>query len=386
MSDSEFQDKQNEPLQDEPLQIAAEEPQPEPEPEDTGSKAWSDALRVSFLFLQTVMAAVVVFYLAAGVFWVKPNEVRFKLRFGRLLRAGTGDSRVLRPGSGWHIRWPWEEYVVVPTDEKVLELKKEFWAGTEQDDRVRKVEKLDVRTDGYLISGDANIVHAKLSVRYNARNDDDGAVAFAFAVKEPEEVLRRELMSASAKVVGSMPVMDVIRRKGLVEEIAKELRSRLATFEEESGVPLGVEVIAVEAVERERIKNPTEPGQVQQAFFQAQNAANKRNQLVKEGETEAKRIINDAQATAAELLAEAQGYAVRLVREARVDARQLEQLLPVYESSAEEAAIMLEDFYQQTVVEALINSPGAFVLHQQPDGKGELWVQHTRPPVSNGEE
>jgi len=349
------------------------------QPEEAGSEALADALRVSFRFLKWAMVFLVLVFLLTGIFTVQPEEVKFRLRFGELVsRAG---NPVLRPGS-WHLRWPWEEVVTVATDEKTLTLEDEFWAKAEQGNDVRQARFLSVRNDGYLLSGDANIVHMKLRLRYRARSDSDGAVAYAFLVQNPEETLRREFKASVVKVVGSMPVMDVINRKGLIEAIMTDLQARLKRFEESGRVPLGLSVIAVETIEEENIKNPTEPGSVRSAFFEAQNAISFRNALVSEGQTEAETIVNNAEARRAEILAEANGYATRLVRSARADAAQLQQLLPVYENSAAEANLLLEDFYQRAMVDVMKESPGAFVLHRQPEGaRSELRLMFSRTPV-----
>ena len=349
-------------------------------PEQAGSQALSGALRVSFRFLKWAMVALVIVYLATGLFQVNVNEVKFKLRFGELVPRGS--TAPLRAGTGWHLRWPWEVVVPVTTDERTLTADKDFWATAEAGPDIRVAQVLNVRSDGYLLTGDANIVHMKLAVRYHARDDGRGAAAYAFLVQNPEEILSRIVRSAVVKVVGSMPVMDVIGRKGLTDNINLELQKRLAAFEKASGVPLGIEVVGVQTIEQESVKNPTEPGAAKQAFFDAQNAMSRRNAFINEGQTEAEKTLNEAEARSAETLAEARGYATRMVRSAKADATQMEQLLPVFEHSQQEANMLLEDFYQRTMVEVLSISPGAFVLHEQPEGSlQQLRVNFTKPPV-----
>ncbi len=74
------------------------------------------------------MVLLVIAYLATGIFKVDVNEVKFKLRFGEPIpRCSTAPLR-----SGLHLRWPWEEVVTVPTDEKVLTMSTEFWAPAER--------------------------------------------------------------------------------------------------------------------------------------------------------------------------------------------------------------------------------------------------------------
>ena len=345
--------------------------------EDAGSLALTRALKSSFRFLKWAMVLLVIGYLANGVFKVNVNEVKFKLRFGELVPRGS--TAPLR--SGLHLRWPWEEVVTVPTDEKVLTMATDFWAPAESGPDIRMAKSLSVRTDGYLLTGDANIVHMKLRVTYHVKSAGDGAAAYAFLVKDPAETLQRMVKASVVKVVGSMPVMDVINRTGLLEGIKAEVDRRLAAFERSSGVPLGVEVRAVQTLEEANVKNPTEPGAARQAFTQAQNAVSNYNALVSQGQSQADTIISNARARSAEILAAASGDRQRMVRSARADAAEMQQLLPIYKHSAGEASLLLEDFYQRALVQIMQQSPGAFVIHRQPDGGTQQFrFNFTRAP------
>ena len=351
-------------------------------PEEAGNKALADALKVSFLFLKWAMVLLVIIFLLTGIFTVQPGEVKFKLRFGDLVKDATGQM-VLRPG-GWHLRWPWEEVVTIPTDEKTLTLDKEFWAVAEAGPDIKIANSLDVRNDGYLVTGDANIVHMKLSLRYRAGgNDADSTVAYAFLVEKPEETLRRMFMASVVKVVGSMPVMEVIKPEKtiLTDHVSQELQRRLDDFQKQSGVPLGISVTAV-ALTQDSPKNPTEPGAVRKAFNDAQDANSKASAMVSEGKSQATNILTTAEAQSKETVTYATGYATRMVRSAMADAAQMGQLMPKFEHSQGEADMLMEDFYERAVAEVLAESPGAFVFHEPPEGiHQELRMQFSKPPT-----
>lgn len=342
----------------------SQEPEAEPEPEVAAGEALSQALKVSFTFLKLAMIFLLGVWLVSGIFSVRAHQMMFKLRFGTVVRS-KGEF-VLRPGSGLHIRWPWEEKVPVIASEQTLALDSEFWTEWLDTPGARK-ESLDVREDGFLITGDKNIVHMKLLARYQVRSDATGALAYAFGVKDPEMVLKRALMAATTKVVGSMGVMDVINRRGLFGAIEEDLRARLDQFEQNAGIPLGVKIIRVEPVEMEKVKNPTEPFRVSQAFYDAQNASSMKKLLEEEGRTEAARGINEAQSQAAAIRATAHADAVRRVRSARADARTMEKLLPIYNQSPEVANILRDRFYQRMMEMIMSRSPGAFVLYEPSD-------------------
>jgi regulator of protease activity HflC (stomatin/prohibitin superfamily) len=363
----------------EPPQAARPTGGPPPAPQDAGSLALTRALKSSFRFLKWAMVLLVVGYLATGVFKVDVGQVKFKLRFGELVPVGS--TKPLTAGSGLHVRWPWEEVVTVPTDEKTMTLDKEFWAPAEKGPDIRMAEDLDVRTDGYLLTGDANIVHMKLRVTYQVNSAGDAAAAYAFLVQDPEGTLRRLVKASAVKVVGSMPVMKVLNQDGLLEGISQELSRRMDDFQKSSGVPLGVKVVSVQMLGEENVKNPTEPGKARQAFFNAQNAVSDRNSMISAGQAAAENIINSAEAQRAETLASARGDALRLVRSAKADSTEMEQLLPIFNHSSQEANLLMEDFYQRILVEIMQQSPGAFVIHQEPDGgRQQLRFNFTRAP------
>jgi len=369
-----------------PEQLAAEQSKPEAEPEDAGSKALADALKTSFFFLRLVIIVLVFGYLLTGIFTVKPAEVRFKTRFGKLLQVG--GKWVILPGSGLHFRWPWEKVEVISTEEKVLNLDEAFWTSAE-DGGVRSVRSLDLRQDGYVLTGDMNIVHLKVRARYAVPSDVEGAMAYRFGVEESEVILRYMLRAATCKVVGTMGVTDVLNRTNLFSSIGQELRARLERFREGAGYPLGLDVVAVDAIETEKVKNPSEPGAVSAAFDRAQNAYSLRNTLEREGETERSHILNSARAKAAEIKAIAGGYSERLVRTTRADAERLKQLLPIYRESPSMRRILLDRFYARTIEDVMGNSPGAFVLHKSGGAtERELRLMFNRqpPPATTGDQ
>ena len=370
------------PGQGEPTSPAPSEAAPLPpagrRPEDTGTEALARALKASFAVLRIAMVVLAVVYVLSGFFSVESNQVSFKLRFGEVVPVG--GKMALRSGR-WYFRLPvWEQVETVSTDEKALDLTKEFWTEWPMDPSQGK-RTLSVRQDGYAISGDANIVHMRLRLRYRVSDAPADALAYRFAIEDPEGILKRALMTSAVKVVGSMPVMDVIKRQGLVERITDELTRRVAQFESQAGVPLGVTVTSVEAIQTEKVKNPTEPFVVSQAFAEAQNAGSLRGRLVEEGRLQSNTIVTGAEAKAREIEARARGDAVRLVEATKADAAALTELLPMYERSPQEARILRERFTQRALQSVFNGARGVFVLHEVPSGELRFMLGR-RPPVS----
>ncbi len=185
------------------------------------------------------------------------------------------------------------------------------------------------------------------------------------------------------KVVGSMEVMRVIQREELFDRIVVELRARLADFEDKVGCPLGLNVVQVEAIETQNVKNPTEPARVREAFNMAQMAASYKDQLRREGEGEASKIVSAAEAEADSIRAEARAEQRRLVSAAEADAAAFAQILPIYRQSKAVGRVLRVMYYERVVEELMTTVANGFVMYAS-DGR-ELRLHHTPRVVERAE-
>lgn len=353
-------------------------PQPASGPEgsdeelgELGTQALAKALHGAFTFLKWAMVLLLIGYFASGVFVVQPGELRLKTRFGRPV------SNLLKEGA-LHIRWPIETVKIIPRAEEVMTLETEFWPGK---DAGGSTQSLNVKRDGFLLTGDANIVHMQLRIRYRRSESEDGVLAYLFSVKDAETILSRTVMSSAVSVVASMGAMDVIRKHNLFERITRDAKERIEAFKDSAGVPLGLDLVAVEAVEIEGVKNPTEPRNVSEAFRAAQNADDQKDKIREDGRGRSNSIREKARARASEIIAEAEGYSERLVKVAEADAETIRKLRDVYGSSPAEAAILRDTIFQRTLLNMLSRAGDVFVFYAQPEGTSrELRLQIGREP------
>jgi membrane protease subunit HflK len=137
------------------------------EPADPAQKSLADAMRVSFMILKVIMAAMVIFYASTGIFRVEPQEEVVRLQFGKII--GEGDGQVYK--QGWYVGWPYpiEEKVKVPITEQSVSIRSAFWyepaaVGS------NFAGPLNPEKDGSLLTGDASIVHGRFEVYYTINN------------------------------------------------------------------------------------------------------------------------------------------------------------------------------------------------------------------------
>jgi len=356
--------------------------------EDVGHRALKEAMRAAFLIMLCMMGLLVVVYLYQSYFTVAPNEVKIKLRFGKPVKAG--ESYVIESG-GRGFCLPFEELITIPTDEQTLDLSREFLAGrraqTEQEkkaleDAGRRVEDsgLNLKTDGYLITGDANILHMGMKVRYRASKDPEGALDYAFYFRQPaqkegettvqegpKDLLTRYAIEGAVKTLGSWEVTDALSRHrqepegppvSLEQQISDQITARIKEFKQRNGHSMGIEIAGVE------LTGPRVPGAVQASFERAQQARSQKGRLVEDANTEAIKMKKGAEAVANSTLNDARAYGRRVVEGAKADADMLRRLREAYADSPDVALILRERHYKRVIQEILQPAQDSFIIHR----------------------
>src|ERR1044071_4960319 len=150
--------------------------------DDASSQALSDALRSSFNVVKFLMVVLVGAFILSGVFTVKPNQVAIKLRFGAPV--GTGAAQLLRPGLHWKFPYPIDDVVYVPVGETHIVTSTAGWyfqtpAEAAAGQKPQAIGMLRAGVDGYTLTGDGDIIHARATLSY--RISDPVSYVFHFA-------------------------------------------------------------------------------------------------------------------------------------------------------------------------------------------------------------
>ncbi len=174
-----------------------------------------DALRSSIAVLRWTLLGLVAVYLASNVRVIGPNENALVLRLGRLTEP------VRAPGLLLALPYPLDEVIVVPT-RAVQEIQLDEWAAPAASSPQAPpdpatdappepaapvaADTLHPVRDGYALTGDANIVHLRFSVRYRVADPRD----YALGARDRDGLLRRVLLDAAAGTLGSFAVDDAL--------------------------------------------------------------------------------------------------------------------------------------------------------------------------------
>lgn len=139
---------------------------------DPAQASLRDALRVSFVFLKIVMLGLLIYYAFSNFRTVSQGqEVAVKLRFGNLV-GDTPEAQVVTEGVCVALPYPIEQVREIDIKQKQLSIDKAFFFEVPEGSTVEKMmqnpsQQLNPERDGYVVTGDAGIVHLKLTVQYN---------------------------------------------------------------------------------------------------------------------------------------------------------------------------------------------------------------------------
>ncbi|MEM9294284.1 MAG: SPFH domain-containing protein [Planctomycetota bacterium] len=215
---------------------------------DPAAQSLYDALRVAFAALKAAMVLLAIAYAVSGVFRVGEQEGAVRLRFGSLVEDASGTPLVFGPGL--HFGWPepFESRVRVQTSERTLTLDQSFWYELDDDERALTAAELATRgragpldptKDGYLVAGDASIVHGRFSVKYRIRSE--GVADYVRSVGDPvrgEVLVRSAVESGMVEAASRVEADDLISGRVQLGDAARQAANRVLQDEMASGLEI----------------------------------------------------------------------------------------------------------------------------------------------------
>jgi membrane protease subunit HflK len=308
---------------DRPLPIAGHE-----EALDPANQSLAEALRKSFGILKLLMLVLVVLYFLSGWFSVKPHEQGLVLRYGRIVGATPGqpsEAAILLPGWHWSWPYPFERWVTVPTSER--EIPVEFMFQLSDQEKATgiagyKFNALSPLRDDYLITGDVNILHASLIIKYKITD----AVAYVTYV-HPSPAPRAGPKSPTYERYPEYTILSSLARDAVIESAAREealvirgskqdeflmaVAQRLNQKLDElaaAGTPLGISVdpgTGVLAPKSSTVEAILPPRQTQEVFDKVFSAQTEMSSNITKARSEAREKMLQAAGPDFEPLAEA---------------------------------------------------------------------------------
>ena len=240
--------------------------------------------------VMAVVGAVLLLWLASGLYVVGPGERGVVLLFGRV--AGQTES-----GLRYRLPAPLQSHRIVDV------------ATVRRAEIGFRTERSGSNTnpgESLMLTGDENIVDVQLFVQYLVQD----AEKFLFRARQPELALRSSAEVALRAAVGQTDI-DYTMTEGRVEvqdRVKKQLQELLDLY--------GTGLLATEA--RLLVVDP--PKEVKEAFHDVVRAWEDRERLIKEAEGYAEGVLPKARGEAVQMLRVAEGYREQSLIRARGDA------------------------------------------------------------------
>ena len=343
---------------------------PPPEPgEDAGTQALADALRSSFTIVKVLMVGVLVYFVCSGVFTVGPQEKAVVLRFGK--PTGEGENALKGPGWHWAFPYPIDEVVRIPLGRLHTAQTSVGWYATTAAQEAANSEppprpSLNPATDGYLLTGDGNIIHVRGTLRYRI---SEPGLGYALAFVKSSNLVEHAFNSALVWATARYKVDDILMHD--FTGYRESVRQRLDDIITEQQLGVAVDQVQLETIPPRWLKAQFES--VLQAGLQG-------SKLLNEARSYANEKVSRAQADAGSRKNAAQTERAQLVKYVAAEAKRFKDLLPAYRGNS---SLFLQQQQTEAVKQIVTNAQtDKIILPDREGGKArELRIQLNREPL-----
>ncbi len=314
---------------------------------------------VRAMVLSVMGTALVVAYLASGLYTVGPDQRAVVLRLGRTVAVDVA------PGVHW--AWP------LPID-RVIRYRKDYLRRAEIGFRLRALEEVPPAGDAYLwesrhtggfyekrpeealmLTGDENIVDLNFVVQYRISDP----AAYLFRLSAPDSLVRAA-SEAVARRAASEELLEGLlttERTRIEQTVLEGLQALLDSY------GAGIEVVSL------RLQDVHPPVEVVSAFREVSSAREDKSRFIREAEAYASDALPRARGEAQRTLQEAQQVLVRATNRAAGEAARFSAVVGEYSK----ARNVTEDrLYLQAVEEALNGARKIVVDASLPSGSVDL--------------
>jgi len=268
----------------------------------SGGGGPAPSFRGAGIGIVVLFVAAALLWLASGFFIVQEGQTAIVLRFGKVAK------QIDRAGFTWRLPYPIEAHEIVSTQQlRTVEI---GYRGNPRNKNLR---------ESLMLTGDQSIVDMQFAMQFRIGSARDYLFNNDLGPK-PEEIVRQAGETAMREVVGRSGIDRVLyEEKDLVARDALALAQSIL-----DRYGLGASIVDV------TIQQVQPPEQVQEAFADANKAAQDRERLINEGVAYANDVIPKAQGMAARLHQEAEGYRSSAIASAEGDAERFTKVLGEY--------------------------------------------------------
>ena len=270
------------------------------------------------------VGAVVLLWLASGIYFVKADEQGVVMRFGAYDRTASS-------GLNYHLPIPFET-VETPRVTSINRVEVGYHSANA---RVGKAGDA-ANGESLMLTGDENIVDVDFEVQWKI----DSAPDYLFNVRNPEDTVKAVSESAMREVMGREKIASVLAEGKLkVEQDTKKLIQDTL-----NGYKAGIEVVSVNLLKADP------PAQVIDAFRDVQTARADLETARNQAEAYRNDILPKARGLAQQMILEAEGYKQEVIARAQGEAS---RFLAVYNEYKEAKDVTRKRMYIETMEDIL---------------------------------
>jgi modulator of FtsH protease HflK len=300
-------------------------------------------------WLAIIPIALIVLWLASGIYTVDPDEVGVVLRFGAY-------NRTTGPGLGYHLPNPIEK-VLTPSVTRVN--RTEIGYRNAEGPTTRGAATRQVPEEALMLTGDENIVDINFTVFWVIKDAKD----YLFNIRAPDATVKSAAESAMREVIGETPIAQAMAEgRGKVETDTHNL---LQGILDDYGAGIEVTQLQLLKVDPPAGRN----GEVIDAFRDVQRALADRERLRNEAEAYRNDIVPKARGAAAAVKQEAEAYRAEIIARSQGDA---DRFTSVYHAFKAAQDVTLQRLYLETMEEILKNSNKVIIDKSAQGGSGVL--------------
>ena len=345
--------------------------------DDLGLQSLQRALDSCLTGLKIGMIIVGVYFIFSGIFIVHQDENALVLRFGKV--TGTLADRIKKPGIHWAFPYPIDEVVRIPVTHVELLESDSFWYAISQVEQQTKEQQIGNAlipgVDGYLLTGDANIIHTRLALRYTIIDP----VSYLFSYHDTRRLIQALLDHSVICIAAGLTIDDALRRdiEGFRQAVLKHLSEQPAVST--IGIQIqGLDVIAL-----------SPPRQVKRAFDAVIEAEQERSRSINQAQAYALRSKEEARGESARIVSAARTFQSQIVHNAKADATYFENVYEQYTQSPDVISRILYDDRIARIItqckEKYIFTTGADATHKKRQLRVQLNTAPSVPQTNNPE-
>jgi membrane protease subunit HflK len=273
--------------------------------------------------------AIILLWLASGIYRVDPDEQGVVLRFGAF-------SYTTPPGLNYHLPWPIEA-ALTPAVTRINRIEIGYRSGGPQTGN-------GVPEESLMLTGDENIIDINFAVFWKISN----AVDYLFNTRYPDVIVKAVAESSMREVIGRTPIQPALTelRGQIATDVQRQTQQVLDNYR------TGVEITGVQ------LQGVNPPAEVVESFLDVQRANTDAERVRNEAESYRNDIVPRARGDSARIVAEGQGAKQASIAQATGQTQRFLSVLKQYELAKD---VTLRRMYIETMQEILTRTPALVV-------------------------